>query len=367
MLYYRKYLQKAEILRRTEHYGFPQPHLLELLVYDFEIFRQLLKISDKFILKGGTAAQLFFPVGQQRASRDIDLLTSHTREEIEDIFINKLGKLGFASIRVHVPKKPKKDLPLVTYLVDLPSAIKDSCQVKSDILFEEIGSYKVETIKGRELFALRVTGGLPCITLGSLIADKLLTLASRSIGIKDDREDQLPKHIYDVSRLIDVMKPRDFDDVLFSLPRIAEAEMKFRGLKHGLKEVIRHVDEVLIEVATVDFQDRRMKKLILDFQSAYVSRSAQTALQQWIIGALRLRYLLKAIGRVIIERNGKKESFKKFIQCEEELRRIEGMSIGDKRSLRERLLNEAKEKVPYWKSIKGTSEVRIYLELKQLE
>lgn len=367
MLHYQKYLQKGEILKRTEHYGFPQPHLLELLVYDYEIFRQLLSLSRRFVLKGGAAAQLFFPVEQQRASIDIDLITSHTPGEVEDLFLNKLGKLDFASVKVHVPKKPKKSLPLVTYLVDLPSVTRESCQVKIDILFEELSSYRVEAIRERELFALKVTGGFPCVTRGSLVADKLLTLASRSIGIAKAREDQLPKHLYDLFRLMKVMKPKDFDDVLFSFPRIARSEMGFRKIEHELKDVIGHVDEFLSEVTRADYRDERMKKLIQDFQSAYVNREARGSLQDWVIGALRLRYLLKAIRKVLIEKKDKKASFEKFIECERELQRIGGRGIDDKRVLRDKLLEEAKKKIPYWKSIKGTSEIRIYLELKQLE
>ena len=367
MLYYKKYLQKEEIERRTQRYGFPQPHLLELLVYDYELFRQLLALSKRFVLKGGAAAQLFFPVEQQRASIDIDLITSHTPEEVEDLFVNRLSKLDFASVKVHVPKKPKKNLPLVTYLVDLPSVTRESCQVKIDILFEEIGSYKVETIKERELFALKVTGNLPCVTPGSLIADKLLTLASRSIGIDKEREDQMPKHLYDLFRLMKVMKQKDFDDVLFSFPRIAKSEMRFRKIEHGLKDIIGHIDEILSEVARVDYKDERMKKLINDFQSAYVNKEARGNLQDWVIGALKVRYFLKTIEEALIRKKDKKRALEKFRGCEREVSEIEGMAIGDKRELREKLLQEAKEKLSYWKSIKGTSEVRIHLELKQLE
>jgi len=45
MKFYEDYLREGEIIRRTKKYGFPQPWLIELLVYDFEIFRQLLEHS----------------------------------------------------------------------------------------------------------------------------------------------------------------------------------------------------------------------------------------------------------------------------------------------------------------------------------
>lgn len=46
MRFYQKYLEKNEIFNRSKKYGFPNPKFVELLVYDFEIYRQLLQISN---------------------------------------------------------------------------------------------------------------------------------------------------------------------------------------------------------------------------------------------------------------------------------------------------------------------------------
>ncbi len=366
--FYQAYLKEKEIADRTKKYGFPQPWLVEMLVWNFEMLRQLLSISDSFVLKGGAAAQMHLPPDQQRASVDIDLITGLKPKEIDKIF-DKLTKLAFVkSVKRHEPKKAKHALPTVTYLIDLPSTTKkEGIQLKVDILFEEIDSYRIALIEDKELFALKTGKGIPCITLGSLTADKLLTLASKSIGIGDERQDELPKHVYDLNHLLSLIKSEDFNDLLFSFERIAKAEMKFRGLNHDLNEVITHVDETLDEFSKANIKGNRAKKLINDFQSAYVSKNAQTNLQAWTINCLRLRYLLKIIKEIMVNKKGAKESFKRFTECEAELTALVKKSAKDRKELRESLLSKAKDKIPYWKQLKGLSEERLFLELKQLE
>lgn len=369
MMFYANYLKKEEIMSRTQKYGFPQPWLVELMVYDFEVFRRLLQFSKKFVLKGGAAAQMYIPVEQQRASVDIDLIAGLTPEEIEPIFMEKLAGTGdFAKIISYKPKNAKNALPLVTYLIDIPSAVKEgqAIQLKVDILFEEIGSYKVSNIGNRELFAAKIEDKIPCIKLGSLIADKLLTLASKSIGIEETRHDQLPKQVYDLLHLTGSMRKADYLDMLFSFARIAKAEMKFRGLEHNLMEIISHIDEALIEFAEADIVQGRMKKLINNFQSAYVNRKSRAGLQEWCIGALKLKYLLKTI-RLALANGNKEGAYSRLKQYKEELNKINAMNINEKRALRESLLAMAQKKLKNWKALKGKSEERLFLELLQKE
>ncbi|MFH1066076.1 MAG: nucleotidyl transferase AbiEii/AbiGii toxin family protein [Nanoarchaeota archaeon] len=370
MRFYADYLKKEEIMSRTQKYGFPQPWLVELMVYDFEVFRRLLQFSKKFVLKGGAAAQMYIPVEQQRASIDIDLITGLTPQEIEHIFMEKLAGTGdFAKIISYKPKNAKNAIPLVTYLIDFPSAVKEGqmMQLKVDILFEEVGSYKVSNIGDKELFAAKIEDKIPCIKLGSLVADKLLTLASKSIGIEESRQDQLPKQVYDLLHLIGSMKKTDYRDMLFSFERIAKAEMKFRGLEHNIGEIISHIDEALAEFAEADIVQGRMKKLINDFQSAYVNRKSRVGLQEWCIGALKLKYLLKTIKFALITGGSKCEPYTLFKQCEHELNKIKTMNMPQKIALREHLTARAQKELTNWKVLKGKSEERLFLELLQKE
>ncbi|NOQ56087.1 MAG: hypothetical protein GQ477_04755, partial [Nanohaloarchaea archaeon] len=114
-MFYRKYLDASELLARKKKYGFPHAKLIELLIYDYEIFRHLLEISTRLYLKGGAAAQLHMTLPEQRASKDIDIITDHTPEEIEEIFSKKLN--GLFPCKQHIPAKITHNTPMVTYLV----------------------------------------------------------------------------------------------------------------------------------------------------------------------------------------------------------------------------------------------------------
>ena len=63
--------------------GFNSIAKFELFIWDIEMFLQLQnKLGDKIILKGGAAAQFYIPVISQRASIDIDMICTATRDEL---------------------------------------------------------------------------------------------------------------------------------------------------------------------------------------------------------------------------------------------------------------------------------------------
>lgn len=370
MRFYKKYEDKSMILKRTKTYGFPNAKFVELLVYDFEMYRQLLEISDEFVLKGGACTQLYLPIGKQRTSIDIDILTRLNKEDVDEIFLKKLNALDFVDVKSFIPKEKNEGLPLFTYLVDLPSIVGDdeSTQLKIDILFENIENYRICSVNNKELFALYLDNPIPCITLGCLIADKLLTLACGSVGVKQNKIDHLPKHLYDLTRLVDLFGENDYRDLLFSFRRVAHSELEYRNLQYNLSDVIDHIDEVLLSFIHIDrgeFKNDLYKKLINDFQSTYVNKESRDNLQNWIISCLKLKKLVSSI-RCDLE----KDDMQGYFNYKNVINRFEktkNMSIQDKKSLRVELLKKAKNNLDDWKYLKGKSEERIFLALHQNE
>jgi len=366
MRFYKKYLEKRMILKRMKTYGFPNAKFVELLVYDFEMYRQLLEISDEFVLKGGACTQLYLPIEKQRTSIDIDILTSLNKEDVEDIFFKNINTLDFVDVKTFIPKEKNESLPLHTYLVDLPSIVGDdeTTQLKIDILFENIENYRICSVKNKELFALNLADPIPCIKLGCLISDKLLTLACKSVGVTQNKIDHLPKHLYDLTRLIDLFSETDYKDLLFSFRKVAYSELEYRNLKYSLSDVIDHIDEVLlsfINIDRVEFKNDLYKKLINDFQSTYVNKESRDTLQNWIVSCLKLKRLLSSI-RCDLEKEDMKGYFnyKKVI---DRFEKIKNLSIQDKKILRDELLKKAKNNIDDWKYLKGKSEERIFLVL----
>lgn len=361
---YGKYLERDEILRRTKEHGFPQPWLIELFVYCFELFRELLTISPSFVLKGGAAAQLYMPVDEQRASVDLDLITGLEPKEIDKVF-EELGRSY--DVSRYTPKMAVQDLPLTTYIVNVPSAVKEEqTQLKIDIMFEEVADYHIVDVPGTKLFALDTECELPCISRGSLIADKYLTLATASVGIPRTRLEQYPKQFYDLTKLTRGLGTADFDDFLTSFKAVAASELRFRGVEYGLGDVVAHIDDTLTEFAGMDVTPSGLKKSLLDLQSAYLSKTASRSVERWVMEGLRLRHFLQIASKALVENEDKNKTFERLVAFEKELCRIEKMDVMARAELKEELFAEARERMPVWKQLKGKSEVRLFLELKLL-
>jgi hypothetical protein len=67
-----QFFSRDWVLTRSREHDFPNPLAVEMFLWDCEIAAQFQKADTRVILKGGTAAQLLLPVGQQRGSVDID-------------------------------------------------------------------------------------------------------------------------------------------------------------------------------------------------------------------------------------------------------------------------------------------------------
>ena len=206
---FKKYLTKEHIEKVSKDSEFPNMDFIEFLIHDYKVFYELLRLNKDFVLKGGAAAQLYIPLKEQRASIDIDLITHMSNRETKEV----MSKL---QAREYTPKKAAKDLPLNTYIIDIESAINRNQprQIKVDILHENLENYKIWRIKEIELFILKIDFELPIIAKGSLIADKLLTLAKESVGIRDkEKLKEVPKQIYDLIKLCKELTIEDLKEM----------------------------------------------------------------------------------------------------------------------------------------------------------
>jgi len=364
-MFYEKYLDAKEIQSRKERFGFPDARFIELLIYDYEIFRHLLKASDRFYLKGGAAAQLFTELSQQRASKDIDLVTDHTPQEIDKIFA-KINDV-FPS-KKHIPAKIVHDVPMVTYLVEVNSIVEDGekLEIKADILIEDLKNYKLGKVPASEVFALNTGIDLPVISLGSLLADKFLTLAQKSIGIPHEKISEYPKQVYDLARITKRIDRQEFSNMAYSFQRIMRSELKTRRLENTSEEVILHILDVLEQFAKLDEPVNAFKNYINDFQSAYVSREARKTTSGWIADSLILMYLVKIFRRVIIKGEDESQVYAGWVSFIKELDGIRKLDIENRKKIREELIGKLRKAHPQWKKYKGSSEERIFLELKHL-
>lgn len=292
-----KAFSKEELSWRAEKYGFTQPQILELFAWDYELTCQLQKLSDKLVLKGGAAAQLFLPAEIQRGSVDVDIVTQLGPRELEQVMdrlSHKFGRLKpYFQFKRYSPKAPKINVPMNTYDVLLPSVFQENCSIKVDVLTSRLPLPTVE-ISNTETFALKVSR-VKTLSLGALIGDKLLTLAKETVGMES--EENYPKQIYDVEMLAFKglrLTQNDFKNASEAIEKIVAEEAKFRNIKTSPQQALEDVKKTMEQYSQVDLAvaTPSTKRSIKNFQQFYVNKKErQTRLYEWSCRALRIRFL----------------------------------------------------------------------------
>ena len=287
-------------MRLSREAGFTQPQVVELFRWDVELVSQLQQESQEFVLKGGAAAQFYITVEKQRGSVDVDLVYKGDRKSLSQTIGGLREK--FASqqplfqFEEYVPKKPTANLPMQTYDVTLPSVLSESCRIKLDILFLR-ESIPTQTIHNARTFA-GTAGKVICSSKGALVGDKLLTLATRTIGIQ--KIEDYPKQIYDLEMLgfQGDFRSLELADLVSAVKVLTPLEASFRGLSTSLEEALQDVEKSTMALSHVDLTagDENFKKAINDFQQFYVpGREMGIKLYEWSCRILRVRFLASLI------------------------------------------------------------------------
>jgi len=260
--------------RLAEEFGYAQANTLEALLWDYELYAQLQqRASGSCLLKGGAAVQLYVPAEHQRASVDIDVLTSLSQSEIHRLLEDISKAYGaddpYLHFEPYVPDEPAAIEGLYSYTVLAPSSLGQKWRLEDGILVEA-RSIKVDVHETTHLppgqsrrgFAAGMRLGYAplCVRRGYLIAEKLLTQARGTVGIPDDRYQDLPKHLYDLDALF--LSPDIVESLLEAaqwLPSLVEEQGKpWRG-QTGVRRVLDDLEVSLQELALVDYGAERRK------------------------------------------------------------------------------------------------------------
>ncbi|MFH1199528.1 MAG: nucleotidyl transferase AbiEii/AbiGii toxin family protein, partial [Candidatus Micrarchaeota archaeon] len=301
---------KEELSKRAKKYGFTQPQFLELLAWDYELAEQLQAANDELILKGGAAVQLYLPLDAQRCSTDADFIApgmdAGKIERIMGQVRSQISMLSGFKDEVHRPQKPDLRIPMLTHKVTLPSAFgqmgRATCQIKVEFLFTDF-TPPTEDLPATETIALQANN-VKALSLGSLIGDKLCTLAVGTIGIRNARA--MHKHVYDLEMLAfgtGQLTPKVISDARYALTNISIFESKIRGEKHSVTEVLQSVQNAMANYSHIDLstfakemQDTRESLDI--FQQQHVPVGQKKSFYAWSAKALKIRYLAKLFSQI---------------------------------------------------------------------
>jgi len=368
------------IRNKVEKYDFTQPTEFEVLIWNYELYGHLQQLANKkLILKGGAAAQLYLSKDKQRASVDLDIVSSVGVGGIEQILKRISTELGnqenYFTFRRYKPLEPEVKLPMRTYYVAIPSMIGQTHlknrkrfpgrEIKIDFFLEDSGINSV-TLRNPKTLVLNLAYSPIVSTKESLIADKLLILATKSVGIPFKRRADIPKHVYDIDCLVQQgLDENSIREIISIMNSLIEAECSYRRISYSVREVITHIIEELENLSYIGFSEelKNIARYIENFQSQYLQRSNFQKSHGWGIRFLRLRFLVKSILQLIQKEINEKEIASLFtMACQIDARL--GKS-GEKRAdLRKQLLqtyrHQIKEK---YRFLKGQPPERILWEI----
>ena len=368
------------IRKKVEKYGFTQPTEFEVLMWNYELYGHLQELAEKkLILKGGAAVQVYLSKDKQRASVDLDIVSSVSVDGIEQILKRISTKLGnkenYFTFRRYEPAEPEVKLPMRTYYMTIPSMIGQTHlknkkrfpgrEIKIDFFLEDSGINSV-TLRNPKTLVLDLAYSPIVSTKESLIADKLLILATKSVGIPFKRRADIPKHVYDIDCLVQQgLDENSIREIISIMNSLIEVECSYRRISYSVQEVITHIVEELENLSYIGFSEelKNIARYIENFQSQYLQRSNFQKSHGWGVRFLRLRFLVKSILQLIQKEINEKEIASLFtMACQIDTRL--GKS-GEKRAgLRKQLLqtyrHQIKEK---YRFLKGQPPERILWEI----
>jgi hypothetical protein len=302
LIHDRKYFDQEHILERQARYGFTQAGKVEAFLWDLELFGQLQRtLGNQVVLKGGAAAQLFFAPERQRTSVDIDViylgdvaLLPKALASIHDAFGKDDLYFKFSG---HVPLSPKTKLPLETYFVSVPTSTgRTPINMKVDFHLMDGLDLQVVEIEGASAFVIPLAFRPRCLSAGSLIGDKLLTLAQGSVGIPPEREDDIPKQLYDLVGLSRVVESQDFEAIRHAMGRLFEHEQSVRSEKVSIERALEQMVDQLERYAGLDSHksDKYARVAVQNFRGNYEPRPFRDPIA-WGVVSKRLELLVKCI------------------------------------------------------------------------
>lgn len=315
--------ERKTLEERSKKFGLGNIMRMELFIWDLEMYLQIQsRLDEKIILKGGAATQFYLPIEFQRTSVDIDMICFCSKNEIEnaisDIEKQFTGDGSLFKFKLHKPKEPKTDLPLLTYFVDVPSVCTDKelyqkpsgkQEIKVEFFIEK-KPWPYQTIKKPSIFALETDKNYQVLSLDALIGDKLTTLGPNTIGIPKNRLDELIKQIYDLHSLIEYNKDKiDVSEIKKFFIQRAELECKIRNINFDFIKIVSDMRKQIRELASIDFKKNRdLEKLINDFQELYLRKAITKSIGQWALIGDKLRNFIESIQRKRLDKEYLKRS-----------------------------------------------------------
>jgi len=359
------FFSERSIRERAERYGFSDLLPVQLFLWDCEVAAQLQRESDKAILKGGAAAQLHLPVNMQRGSVDIDLVGPFTEQDVQEMISRIEKRLPGVRFDRHVPRRPRVNIPLVTYYMKTPALVptemRKELEIKTEFLLEDLPTMPIETLSSIETFAVEIKE-ITCYTVTALIGDKLLTLAENTIGVADVAD--YPKQIYDVALLSERHVPTasGLSEIVETIELLTPIEAAYRDMELSPQDALRDVEHTMQRYSILDTPgaDSNTKGNITSFQQFLVSGSQRKPWYEWCVRALHIRFLVQIITAIMEGESTAYEAARELSEAMSTARALQEVRGPEVKQIRTKLMNLADREIPYFRELRGKPLHRVF-------
>ncbi|WP_171011420.1 nucleotidyl transferase AbiEii/AbiGii toxin family protein [Haloimpatiens lingqiaonensis] len=351
---------KDYISKTAEKYGFYRNYILERHLWSYELLGEIQSLTkDRCILKGGACTQAYLPLSVQRCTADIDFICNLSNNEIIEIWKAICKNLTYSriksSFKEYIPARGK-NLPMVTYMLDLPfyynpKKRKSNFLLKFDFLFMDMNEIPVTSLENTETFGMKLNFSPLCISPATLISDKLLTFAINSIGLQLTKLDSFYKNIYDLYYLLNTFNDENiFSSVSSQLKINLYSELAIKKLPIiPLNKILKDILKTLWYFSIVDlsYQGSRTPENLRNFEKLYLQRNIDTTLDSnmWSIMSMHLYLWTASLENYML--NGNLDKFQILKSIEGEYRYFLSLNSNNKekyiRNLK-KLLNSKNKK-----------------------
>lgn len=216
------------------------PPIVEKMIYALALLEALVRHKLNFVFKGGTSLVILMPE-PKRFSVDIDILTQHTKDELEKTFNNISTEGLFIQWEIDAPRSYLGTIPKAHYLFRYnPQLNLTAGYILLDILFEE-HCYPVilsAPIKSTWIVVSDNPFHVQAPSIESILGDKLTAFAPNTTGVLYGKNKSLEivKQLHDVGHLFD--RAGNVEIIANSFSAIVSQEIAYRKLGITANEVL---------------------------------------------------------------------------------------------------------------------------------
>lgn len=274
-------LTEKNISSIAKQYGFADKLSIEKFIMDFEMHSHITQQVD-CITRGGMCMPFHLPtIEARRLSIDIDLLTSKTVAEIRQVMSNLNDTITDVRCDELIPRNPYPLDNLISYRVYYDSCLGGRKFVKVDFLCDVNISLSSQLIKsGFTLFAFDTNQDMNILSRGSLLGDKLTTMALGTIGLKPTRQTEIAKQIYDLGTLLKMATKPDLQVAFDTFENMTNFKVSHfnHNPKYTLSDINNSISESVFGFlnfkSAVSITDRQEKRYN-DFQGTYLTKKTR--------------------------------------------------------------------------------------------